>query len=82
VYYVADQPSVTIADLITHLRRGLGREPDLFAAPQGTVLLPRSLRTAFEIDDSAFRAAYANASFADVAQALAETARNWKNEHK
>lgn len=80
VYHVADQPSLSIAEIIAALRRGLGLSPNVFNAGPFAKLAPAALTENLESDDSAFRAAFGYGAHASTgaAEALEETARAWK----
>lgn len=56
-YFVADTPAISTPALATALRAGMGRRTGLLPAPKA--LLPRALTESFEVDPSAFRAAFA-----------------------
>lgn len=80
VYHVADQPSLSSAEIIAALRRGLGLSPNLFNAGPLAKLAPAALTENLESDDSAFRADFGYGAHASTsaAEALEETARAWK----
>ncbi|MEZ6023915.1 MAG: NAD-dependent epimerase/dehydratase family protein [Hyphomonadaceae bacterium] len=76
VFHLAEQPALSSAEIVTALRRGLGRAPRLAPA---IPFLPAALRESLEVDDSAFRAAYGYAGAdRDARDALAATAAAWK----
>lgn len=77
VFYVADQPALSIAEMITALRQGLARRPNLFAGEAFVRRGPGILSENLEIDDSKFRAAFAFEG-RDSRAALADTAAAWK----
>ncbi|MBY0564703.1 MAG: NAD-dependent epimerase/dehydratase family protein [Hyphomonadaceae bacterium] len=80
VFHLADQPALSIRELVAALRRGRGRSPGLFALPMVAALAPRVLRTSLIVDDARFRAAYGYGDRAHIgsAEALAATAAAWK----
>lgn len=83
-FFVSDGRPLSTADLVTMLRRGLGRGPGLVKVPPGLMraggramgraALVDRLTGNLEIDDSAFRAATGWRAPVDPARALAETA--------
>lgn len=56
VFHVADQPSLSTAEMATLLRRGLGRPARLFAAPGIELIAPKPLVQRLEINDARLRA--------------------------
>jgi nucleoside-diphosphate-sugar epimerase len=79
VFHVADQPSLSTAEIITALRRGLGLKPNLLDVGPLAALAPAAMTENLESDDAAFRAAYGYGACAGVsaAEALEATARAW-----
>lgn len=84
IFYVADRPALSTAEIFTALREGLGRAPNLISAapfaPLYRVGPLRMLATSLAVDDTRFRAAYALGpeNMIDSAAALCETARAWR----
>lgn len=80
VFFLADRPALSTAEIIEALRNGLGRAPNLFAAGPLYRFLPAPLRESLVCDDSVFRAAfgYGPRQSADVRADLAACARAWK----
>jgi UDP-glucose 4-epimerase len=74
-YFVADTPAISTARLVTALRAGMGRSANLIPGPRA--LLPRALTESFEINDTAFRAAFAFAPPHDVHEALQRCGAAW-----
>jgi UDP-glucose 4-epimerase len=79
VFHVADQPALSTPEIITALRRGMGKAAHLFDAGPIAALAPAALTDNLESDDSAFRAAYGYGACAHIsaAAALEATARAW-----
>lgn len=78
VFNVADRPACSMAEIVTALRRGLGRAPNLFNSSALAGTLPATLTESLEADDAAFRAAYGYGADIDAREALALTAQAWK----
>lgn len=76
VFFVADQPALSAAEMIAQLRAGMGRTPALFAAPI-EALAPRALRESLVADDSAFRAAFSFALREDARALLRACGAAW-----
>jgi UDP-glucose 4-epimerase len=74
-YFVAGTPALSTSDLVTDLRAGMGRKANLVPAPRA--LLPRALTETFEVDPSAFRAAFAFMPTHDVHEALRRCGAAW-----
>lgn len=79
LFHLGLRPALSSAEIISALRVGLKRRPNLVALPEFLQrALPGPLRDSLEVDDSKFRSAY-NYGDADrdAREALAATARAW-----
>lgn len=77
VFHIADQPALTVAEMIAALREGMGRPRNQFSAPGIAAVLPRALRDSLVIDDSDFRAAYGNYVDSDARAMLKRIGAAW-----
>ena len=75
VFFVADRPPLTTAQIVTMLRQGLQRRPGLFAAPVAP-FVPAAVRESLYVDDGAFRTAFGFEG-RDSRTALGATAAAW-----
>lgn len=74
-FFVADAPAISTTDLVAALRAGMGKRANFLPAPKP--LLPRALTESFEVDDRAFRAAFAFAPAYGVHEALRRCGAAW-----
>ena len=74
-YFVADTPAISTPNLVAELRAGMGRKAGLFPAPNA--VLPRALTESFEVDDAAFRTAFAFTPSYSVHDALRRCGAAW-----
>jgi hypothetical protein len=77
VFHVADQPALSTPELVTLMRKGMGRAARLFAAPGFAGIAPRALIESLEVDSSRFRHAF-GFSGACSRQAVEDDARIWR----
>lgn len=78
VFDIADEPPLSIFEIVAALRRGLGRPERLFRAPGLVKLAPRALRESLVADPAAFQQAYRWRGENNVHDALAACAAAWK----
>jgi UDP-glucose 4-epimerase len=77
VFHLTDHPAVSTSELVSLLRKGLGRPPRLFQIPGIASLAPAAIGASLEVDDARFRAAF-QFSGADTSDALVRTAEAWR----
>lgn len=80
VFHVCDGPALSVGEIITALRAGFQRAPNLFSAGPLAQVAPAALTESLESDDSAFRAAYGYGARNEVSAlaALEQCACAWK----
>lgn len=80
IYHVADRPALSVQQIVSALRRGLGRNPSLFHIPGVAHLAPAALRESLEVDDTLFRNTfgYGASQNIDAVGALESAAAAWK----
>jgi nucleoside-diphosphate-sugar epimerase len=80
VFHVTDQPSLSVAEMLTALRAGFARPSGLLAVPGIKMLLPGSLVRPLEVDDVCFRSSYGYGARTNVhsAEMLSSIAAAWK----
>ncbi len=77
IFHIADQPPLSVAEMIAALREGMGRASNQFALPGIGVVLPAALRESLMIDDSAYRAAYGSYVDGDARDMLKAIGSAW-----
>lgn len=77
VFHLADEPAVSIAEMVTLLRQGMGRPARLFALPAFTAIAPPALVHSLEVDGARFRAAFGHAGV-DTREGLVACGRAWR----
>lgn len=58
VFHLAEQPSLSVGEMVRALREGMGRTSNQFALPGLGAVLPAALRESLVVDDAAFLASY------------------------
>ncbi len=80
VFHIADQPPLSVAEMIAALRAGMGRPLNQFALPGLGAVLPAVLRQSLTIDDSAYRAAYGSYVEGDARDMLKAIGSAWASQ--
>lgn len=79
IFYVAEQPPLSVGEMIAALREGMGRAASQFPLPGIGAVLPAALRESLMVDDSAYRAAYGRYAGADARDMLKAIGSAWKS---
>jgi nucleoside-diphosphate-sugar epimerase len=80
VFHVADEPSVSTAEMASLLRQGMGKAPRLFAMPGFDVLGPPPLVRSLEVDARRFRQTF-DWSGLDAHAGLIACGKAWRAAH-
>lgn len=77
VFYIADQPALSVSEMVVALRAGMRKPPSQFALPGLGAVLPAPLRESFVVDDAAFRSAYGKYVDGDAREMLRAVGSAW-----